>query len=78
MALSKILEKKWTYILYKIDGVHVLSVICGGVGLFEINIKLSNEVGQKAAQDIIFLEDLVAEISSDPKKYSPQSVVIFD
>lgn len=64
MALTKILEKKWSYTLYNADGVYIVSVVCGGVGLFEINIPLSYGVGEKALKDVDFLGRLVAEISN--------------
>jgi hypothetical protein len=76
MALIKLAEKRWTYILYKSDDSYILSVVCGGVGLFELNIPLSNEDGKKAFEDKLFLEKIAAEIANDPKKYSSQSISI--
>lgn len=76
MILTKIVEKKWTYILYKADEVFILSVMCGGVGLFEISVCLSNQVGARASSDVDFLEGLADEISNDPRKYLAQSVSI--
>jgi hypothetical protein len=76
VALIKLAEKRWTYTLYRSDHSYVLSVVCGSVGLFELNIPLSDADGTKALEDKGFLEQLVAEIADDPKKYSSQSISI--
>ena len=76
MGLIKLAEKRWTYILYKVDDSYILSVVCGGVGIFELNIPLSSADGEKALNDKGFLETLAADISSDPKKYLSQSISI--
>lgn len=76
MEMIKLAEKRWTYTLYKSDESYILSVVCGGVGLFELNIPLSNEDGVKALADEGFLERLVAEIANDPTKYAGRSISI--
>lgn len=76
MEMIKLAEKRWAYTLYKLGESYILSVFCGGVGLFELNIPLSNEDGVKALADESFLEALATEISNDPKKYSGQSISI--
>lgn len=47
MEMIKLAEERWTYILYKSDASYILSVVCGGVGLFELNIPLSNTMGSR-------------------------------
>lgn len=41
MELNKIAEKKWTYTLYESDGNYLLSVICGGAAMYELNIPIA-------------------------------------
>lgn len=76
MEMIQLAEKRWNYMLYKVDESYILSVICGGVGLFELNIPLSNEDGVRALADETFLDKLAAEIANDPKKYSGSSISI--
>lgn len=77
MEMIKLAEKRWTYTLYKSDESYILSVVCGGVGLFELNMPLSNEDGVKALADEGFLERMAAEIANDPTKYSGRSISLF-
>ena len=74
MPLEKLIEKRWTYILYSHDGRYVLSVVCGGVGLFELNLPLSDADGVRALSDSDFLDKLAAEVSHDPNRYLSLSI----
>jgi hypothetical protein len=56
MGFVKLAEKRWTYTLYKSDDSYILSVVSDGVGLFELNIPLSEADGVKALADKGFLE----------------------
>jgi hypothetical protein len=76
MALKKIAERRWTYILYKYGDQFIFSVICGGVGLFQLNLPLSVEDGVKALEEVDFLDKLAAKVRSAPEKYISQSVSI--
>jgi hypothetical protein len=51
--------------------------MCGGVGLFEINIALSEVDGAKALADKGYLEQIAVEIADNPQKYSAQSISIY-
>lgn len=77
MATEKIAEKSWLYTLYRVDdGSIVLSVLCGGVAMYELNIPLDNEVAVRAIEDEKFLEKLASEIREHPQQYSGQSIVL--
>lgn len=77
MALEKIAEKNWLYTLYRLDnGSIVLSVLCGGVGMYELNIPLGNEVAARAIEDEELLEKIASEIREHPQQYSGQSIVL--
>jgi hypothetical protein len=77
MAMIKLAEKRWTYTLYRSNEYYILSVVCGGVGLFELNILLSNAHGAEASAEPGFLARLAAEIANDPEKYSGQTIPIY-
>lgn len=39
--MKKNLEKNWEYTLYENDDVFILSVLCGSVALYTINVELN-------------------------------------
>lgn len=76
MALTKIAEKKWTYTLYQSDGLYLLSVICGCVAMYELNIPIPASDAEKAIRDSTYLDRLASEIADNPHKFAPMSVKI--
>lgn len=76
MALKKIRQKAWMYTLYESDGSYILSVVCGGVAMYELNIPLSPDEASKAVSDEAFVETLAKNIASNPHQYAPKSVFI--
>jgi len=77
MALAVIVQKKWTYTLYKDDqGMFVLSVLCGGASMYELNIPLSTGEAQSAMDDAGFLDGLVETIRAHPHDYAEKSIRI--
>ena len=76
MSTERIAGKRWVYTLYKRDdGSIVLSVLCGGVGMYELNISLGNKVAIRAIEDEEFLEKLASEVREHPQQYSGRSIV---
>jgi hypothetical protein len=41
--MKKIIDKPWNYTLYQTENKYTLSVLCGGVGMYEIEIELNKE-----------------------------------
>jgi|KBSMisStaDraftv2_1062788.scaffolds.fasta_scaffold99277_2 hypothetical protein len=77
MALTMVAQKKWVYTLYQDEHqALVLSVLCGGVGMYELNIPLSDEDGQRALNDEGFLDGLAEAIRTQPQNYAEKSVRI--
>lgn len=75
MVFEKISEKPWAYTLYKFeDGGFVLSVLCGGAAMYEINIPLDNETAAKAIGDEVFLGKCASNIRDHPALYSDQHI----
>lgn len=70
--MREILRKQWTYILYKTESnKYILSVVCGTVGLFDIDVELSSDQVQKFEnQGESFIDEVAAEIRYNPSKYS--------
>lgn len=75
MEAKKIAEKRWSYTLYRLDdGTTVLSVLCGGPAMYELNIPLDMATVPKAMLDVDFLDKCASDIRSDPEKYADQSI----
>jgi hypothetical protein len=74
VALKKIAEKPWMYTLYEVDQHLLLTVVCGDVGIYELNIPLGPEDSARVIHDHDYLEQLAVEIMNNPSKYASQSV----
>jgi hypothetical protein len=70
-------QKKWIYTLYQDERrMLILSVLCGGIGMYELNIPLSAEEGERALNDSAFLDSLAEAVRAHPQDYSEKSVKI--
>lgn len=76
MALKKVSEKKWAYTLYAADKDYILSVVCGDVAIYELNIPLSSTEAANALADSEYLDRLATEIAHAPDKFAPRSIKI--
>lgn len=74
MAIRKLQEKKWAYTLFDADGKKILSVVCGGAGLYDLKIELSASEVQKMNEDASFVESLASAIRDNPKAYEDRRV----
>lgn len=62
-------QQRWVYTLYKTEEGLLLSVVCGGVGMFEVDVLLSDSEGDLAMNDQNYLDELTEKIRSNPKAY---------
>lgn len=75
MATEKIAEKCWDYTLYRLEsGLIVLSVLCGGAGVYELNVPLEFEEANKAILDQEFVEVYARRIRNYPDQYAHLSI----
>lgn len=69
--MIEILKKQWEYVLYKNDDELVLSVVCGTVLLYDVEIKLTEEQKDQFKKEGQKYIDILAEqIRFSPEKYS--------
>ena len=63
------LEKdQWNFILYDDDGVLILNVLCGSVGLFELNYILDmNEIENYKTRGVDYIRELARRVNHNPK-----------
>lgn len=62
-------QKKWVYTLYNTDQGLLFSVVCGGIGLFNVDIALSAEEAAHAKENSSFLDSLAEKIRNNPEPY---------
>lgn len=74
MEMTKIKEKKWVYTLYQSNRGIILSVLCGGVGMYELDILLTEEESIKAQNDDNFLEMLATDVRENPSSFERRKV----
>jgi hypothetical protein len=73
--MRKITEKSWVYSLYENDTDIILSIVCGTVGIFEINIVLNSfEKEQFLVEGDIFIERLVQDVQNKPNLYTSRHI----
>lgn len=66
-------QKKWVYTLCKTDKGMLLSVVCGGVAMFDVDVLLSDEEASQAKKDESFIESLAEKIRNSSKQYVSNS-----
>jgi hypothetical protein len=77
MGAEKLAQKRWAYTLFRLeDGRVILSVLCGGAAVYELNIPLDNGTAAKAIADQTFLEEYASNIRSKPEQFAAQSLRI--
>ena len=64
-----IAQKKWVYTLYETESGVILSVICGGAAMFNVDVQLSEDEAKRIEQDEKYLEALAEKVRADPKQY---------
>jgi hypothetical protein len=75
MKAEKLAHEAWAYTLYRLEkGCVVLSVVCGGAALYELNIPLDDDTAARAISDQKFLEAFASRIRSYPDEYVHHSI----
>lgn len=73
--MEEVSGKHWDHILYRDGDSLILSVVCGTVGIFEVNIKLDdNEAGHYAEQGEAYLAMLAQSVRNNPNAYASRRI----
>lgn len=67
-------QEPWSFTLYEREGKFFLSVLCGGVGLFELNIPLTCSESESIQNDSSSLDRLVEDVRNRPGFYKSRSI----
>lgn len=77
--MKVIAEETWSWMLLDEGGDFLLSVICGGVGLFELHIRLNEaEKNQYLLHGASYISSLAAEVRFHPAAFSSRHIASFD
>lgn len=74
--MKEITKKNWEYtLLQDDDGVYVLSVLCGSIGLYELEIKLNaTETSKYLEKGLEYLEGLVKQVRNSPSSFQDRAI----
>lgn len=73
--MEEVSRKHWDYILCRDGESLILSVVCGTVGIFEVNIKLDDiEARHYAEQGEAYLVMLVQSVRNNPNVYASRQI----
>ncbi|RRJ86694.1 hypothetical protein EG240_15855 [Paenimyroides tangerinum] len=74
---KEIIKKDWDYNFYKNEDKYILSVLCGTVGLFEINIQLSkDEISVYKEKGETYIDELAKSIQNSPSSFSNRNLIV--
>jgi hypothetical protein len=63
------------YILFEDDGDYMLSAMSGGIGMYEVKVRLdSGEIARYSNEGEEFIEALAYDIGREPSKYKDRTV----
>lgn len=71
--MDKVFQESWSYTLYRDGARYILSVVCGGVGMYSLNIPLDDEEAKMVA-DQTAVADLAKKVRADPGRYADRSI----
>lgn len=73
--MEKIEESVWSWILYREGAEFYLSVMCGTVGLFTVDLQLgADEAAAYRERGTDFIEGLAREIRGVPARFQPRHI----
>ena len=73
--MKEILRSQWEYMLCEKDGDLIFSVVCGTIGIYQVNIILNldeTENYEQKGED--YLKELAEKIRYSPKSYNDRHI----
>ncbi|MDF1549195.1 MAG: hypothetical protein P1P88_15320 [Bacteroidales bacterium] len=75
--MKEILRSQWDFMLCEKDGDLLFSVICGTIGIFEVNILLNaEEIENYNKKGDEYLKELAEQSRYSPKSYNDRHIDI--
>jgi len=60
----------WSWVLFRLNDRYLLSVCCGSVGIFTIEVELGSlEVVRYESEGVRFIDELSAKVRENPTQY---------
>lgn len=77
--MNALINKSWQYTLYEEGEKLLLSVVCGTVGVFTVNIELSETEKQAYLEKgERYIDELASEITYNPESFMPRNIADFE
>lgn len=76
MSVKRIFEKPWLYdvVVDERTGAYFLDVVCGGVGMYVVRIRLTPEEIEDFKRNETSLDGLARQVSYDPDRFAERLV----
>lgn len=75
MKLNVVVKEQWNFTLYSTENnERYLSVLCGGVAMYDLNIKLTSEEIAYISENRENLNSLVVKIQNSPSQYTSRNI----
>lgn len=73
--MKEILRSQWEYMLCEKDSDLIFSVVCGTIGIYQINIILNpEEIENYIQKGEVYLKELAEKIRYSPKSYNARHI----
>lgn len=77
--MKKVIETPWRYTLYQDNEKYYLTVVTGGVALYNLTVELTHEeVEYFSIKGVSYLDTLASEIEVNSKKFESRYIKDFD
>nr|WP_295922642.1 hypothetical protein [uncultured Dyadobacter sp.] len=72
--MKEIAKEPWNYVFSEeTHGQYLLTVVCGGVGIYEVTIRLTPEQAGRYQHDGLgYIASLAEQVRSSPPSFDPQ------
>lgn len=72
--MKEIAKEPWNYIFSEeLHGQYLLTVVCGGVGIFEVTIRLTTKQADRYRHDGLgYIASLAEQVRADPPSFETQ------
>lgn len=70
MEVTVIAQENWVYTLRKRGERYFLSVVCGGVGMFDVEVELSAEFAAQCLANRTLLDTISEKIRYTPERFA--------
>lgn len=72
--MNIIVEKPWNYTLYSSSQGFIISVVCGGIAVYELQFYLNNDEIKNMRENTQYLDSLAEKVRENTQEYNKRSL----